>query len=416
MLLESLYNKTILDNQLRVVTEYIPSNTVSVGVWVDVGSRDESSSLNGCAHFVEHMLFKGTSSRDANEIAKELDSLGGMSNAFTSKETTCLYGTVLGTQVDQLVVILSDLLQHSLFSETEFERERQVVLQEISMVDDTPEDQIHDHLASIVWRSHPLACPVLGTSQTVSSLTTDDLTDFVKRFYTADRIVIAAAGNIEHNAFVESIAASFGYLNTAEPNSQFHRTPPAHKSSRDVVYKKTLEQAHLLFSAYCPPGNDPARYQLALFNVLVGGNMSSRLFQELREQKGLAYSIYSFVDAMSDAGTFSIYAGVGPQNIEEASAMIYDVVSGVKKNITQDEVDRARNYVRAGMYLASESMEARMTRLAKNEFYFGRYNTLEEVDIALGKITLEEVSSVAKTIFDQPMTSVILGPVQGKDV
>nr|MBF0222633.1 insulinase family protein [Desulfobulbaceae bacterium] len=408
-----MYNKTILDNQLRVVTEYIPSNTVSVGVWVDVGSRDESLSLNGCAHFVEHMLFKGTSSLDANEIAKELDSLGGMSNAFTSKETTCLYGTVLESHVDQLVTILADLLQHSLFSVTEFERERQVVLQEISMVDDTPEDQIHDHLAATVWRSHPLAWPVLGTAQTVSNLTAVDLIDFVKRFYTADRIVIAAAGNVEHSSFVETIAASFGELATAAQSPQVYRLPPAHMSARDIVYTKTLEQAHLLFSAYCPPGNDPARYQLALLNVLLGGNMSSRLFQELREQKGLAYSIYSFVDAMSDAGTLSIYAGVGPQNIEEASTMIYDVVAGVKKNITRDEVDRARNYVRAGMYLASESMEARMTRLAKNEFYFDCYYTLEDVDAALVKTSRKDVLAVVEEVFAQPMTSVVLGPVEG---
>ena len=371
MLLDPVYNKTILDNQLRVVTEYIPSNTVSVGVWVDVGSRDEPTSLTGSAHFVEHMFFKGTLTRNANEIAKELDSLGGMSNAFTSKETTCLFGTVLGSQVVELVELLSDLLLRSLFSKTEFERERQVVLQEISMVDDTPEDQIHDLLAAEVWQGHPLANPVLGTSQTIARITPEDISEFVKQMFTADRIVISAAGNVLHRDFVEVVSKAFGACSSAteSPLQPTRKSPELIKPSA-LVKQKKLEQSHLLFSGYCPPINDPARYELALLNVLLGGNMSSRLFQELREQKGLAYSIYSFVDAMSDAGALLIYAGVGPENVQKVSGLIYDVISDLKKDITQDEVDRARNYARAGMYLSSESMEARMTRLAKNELYF----------------------------------------------
>jgi predicted Zn-dependent peptidase len=404
-------NKSTIDNQLRVVTEYIPANTVSIGVWVDAGSRDESAVLNGTAHFVEHMLFKGTSTRDANEIAKELDSLGGMSNAFTSKETTCFYGTVLVSQVEQFVAILSDLMLQSLFSEAEFEREKQVVLQEISMVDDTPEDQIHDLLASTVWHGHSLANPVLGTAQTVSALTSEDLSGFVRQFYTTDRIVIAAAGNIKHQAFVDIISKEFERcLPPAETATQLCRKTPSQLAPRSVVRQKQLEQAHVLFSAYCPAINDPSRYELALLNILLGGNMSSRLFQQLREEKGLAYSIYSFVDSMIDAGTLSIYAGVGPQSVEESRAMIYDVVADLKKNINRDELLRAQNYARAGMYLASESMEARMTRLAKNEMYFDRYYSLEEVDIAFSKVTLEEIFTVANMIFEQPMTSVVLGP------
>jgi len=405
-------NKSAIGNQLRVVTEYIPSNTVSVGVWVDAGSRDESPVLNGTAHFVEHMLFKGTATRDANEIAKELDSLGGMSNAFTSKETTCLYGTVLGSQVDQFVAVLSDLFLRSLFSAAEFEREKLVVLQEISMVDDTPEDQIHDLLASTVWSGHSLANPVLGTAQTVSAITAEDLSAFVKQFYTTDRIVIAAAGNVQHQDFAAIVSREFEHCLRPEENApRYCRKIPTRCAPGSVVWRKSLEQAHVLFSVYCPPINDPARYELALLNILLGGNMSSRLFQELREEKGLAYSIYSYVDSMTDAGTLSIYAGVAPKNIEESSAMIYETVSGLQENITRDELVRAQNYARAAMYLASESMEARMTRLAKNEMYFDRHYTLEEVDKALAKVRLEDLLVVANRIFEKPMTSVVLGPV-----
>ena len=409
-----MYNKTILDNQLRVVTEHLPSNTVSVGVWVDVGSRDELSNISGCAHFVEHMLFKGTSTRDANEIAKELDCLGGMSNAFTSKEATCFYGTVLGHQVDQLVAIIADLLQNSLFLKTEVEKEKQVVLQEISMVEDTPEDLIHDLLAQAIWQGHPLAKPVLGTAPTISSINSDLLSGFVKSHYSPERILIAASGNIDHEALVESVSKQFGKLSpvdAANSRLRFERVKPEQISPQMIVKKKPLEQAHLLFSTYCPPINDPTRYEIALLNVLLGGNMSSRLFQELREKQGLAYSIYSFVDAMSDSGTLAIYAGVGPKSVQKASQMINDVVKSLNETITKDEVDRARDYARTGIFLASESMEARMTRLAKSELYFERYYSLEEVDQELSNVTHERICVVAESLFETPMTSVMLGPV-----
>lgn len=409
-----MYNKTILDNQLRIVTEYIPSKTVSVGIWIDVGSRDELPALNGIAHFVEHMLFKGTSIRDANEIAIELDSLGGMSNAFTSKENTCLYGTVLGAQVEQFVRLLSDLFLNSLYAESEIERECQVVLQEISMVDDTPEDQIHDLLASYVWHGHPLSVPVLGTAQTVSEVSAEKLRGFVGDHYTADRIVISAAGDIQHHDFVDMISRQFGQCRPAPQSISTVQTriKPIANAPQAVVRPKAIEQAHVVFSAYTPPITDSGRYELALLNVLLGGNMSSRLFQELREQRGLAYSIYSFVDALSDCGSLSIYAGVAPQNVGEAMLMITEVVSALKKAISQDEVKRACDYACAGMYLASESTEARMSRLAKNELYLGRYFSLEEVDASLRAVAADRVRATAETIFSAPMMSVVLGPVE----
>ena len=415
-----MYQKSILNSGIRVITEKIPSRTVSMGIWVDAGSRDEELDSNGEAHFVEHMLFKGTSGRSSEDIARDLDRLGGMSNAFTSKETTCLYGTVLDSHLPRLIDLLTDLFLNSLFDRHEVERERQVILQEIAMVEDSPEELIHDLFASQVWHGHPLSNSVLGRPKVVGSMNSADLHQFIRDHYTPDRIVIAAAGNVDHDALLELLAGKFSCAlppPAAQPASLWQRKAPRTLPASFKVQTKSLEQAHLLLGGgHGQPADSPERYQQILLNILLGGNMSSRLFQEIREKRGLAYSIYSFIDASSDCGMFGVYAGVGAGSVNQVLDLTNEVLSQLcHTGPTLDELDRARDFARAGMYLAAESMESRMTRLARNEMIFGRCVPIEEVDQALSRVTSADVAGTA-AIFKPPLTVLVLGPVTSREL
>lgn len=409
-----MYQKTVLDNGIAVVTERLPARTISLGIWVNVGSRDEGPDQSGCAHFVEHMLFKGTKNLQADAIARELDRLGGMSNAFTSKEATCLYASILDSQLSLLFTLFADILLGSLFDRTEVERERMVILQELGMVEDTPDDLIHDLFAALLWGEHPLSRPVLGSPEIVGSMTRKKLVDFVRTFYRADRILVAAAGNIVHEELVElaSLALSSIPASPASEEVSVRREVPVPLPSRVVAYRKKLEQAHLVVGSYGLPTCAEERYALALLNILLGGNMSSRLFQEIREKRGLAYSIYSFIDSLSDSGTMGIYAGVAPTSLSEVMDLIQENTQGIcVHGITKKELQHACDYARAGMYLAAESMESRMMRLVKNELCFGRYFSIDEIDQALSAVEIEDVLDVAARIFTTPMSGVLLGPV-----
>lgn len=412
-----MYQKTVLHNGLSLITERSQSRTVSFGIWINTGSRDEDQASCGCAHFVEHMLFKGTANRDAATIARELDRLGGQANAFTTKEQTCLYGTVLDAQLPQLVTLLSDLFLHSLYPEHEIERERLVILQEIGMVQDTPEDLIHDLFAGVLWPGHPLGQPVLGQPEAIATMSRERLQNFMGRGYAPSRVLIAAAGNVDHEVLVGMLEAmrAFGSGTTADPQG-LARGIPTPRPSKILVQPKRLEQAHVLLGTYGLPANSEARYTLALLSTILGGNMSSRLFQEIREKRGLAYSIYSFVDAASDSGVIGIYAGIGHEAVNEVidliSLVINDICAG---GLTLDELRGAQDFARAGVYLAEESMEARMMRLAKNELTHGRHVTIDEVEAALTRVGLDELTALAADIFAKPLTGVILGPVRAED-
>jgi predicted Zn-dependent peptidase len=412
-----MYQKTVLHNGISLITERSQSRTVSFGIWIDVGSRDEDHGMSGCAHFVEHMLFKGTTTRDAAAIARELDRLGGQANAFTSKEHTCLYGTVLDKQLPQLVALLSDLFLLSLYPEHEVERERSVIVQEIGMVQDTPEDLAHDLFAEILWAGHPLGRPVLGEPEAIATMTRARLKKFMGQGYIPSRVLISAAGNVEHEALVTMLAAVSAFAATTVPAEPAPaRQAPAPLPAKIIVQPKRLEQAHVLLGTYGLPANSEARYALALLSTILGGNMSSRLFQEVREKRGLAYSIYSFVDAASDSGVVGIYAGIGHEAVNEVMALISVVIGDIcAGGITDDELRGAQDFARAGIYLAEESMEARMMRLAKNELTLGRYVPIEEVEFALSHVGREELMSLATDIFAKPLSGVILGPVRTED-
>lgn len=409
------YQKTVLDNGIRIITEKIPSRTVSAGIWVDVGARDEQPHNNGSAHFVEHMLFKGTPNRTAREIAQELDTLGGMSNAFTSGETTSYYATVLDDQVERIVGLMGDIFLNSLFEEEEVVREREVVLQEISMVEDTPDDRIHELFTGELWGEHPLGYTVLGRREVVASMDAAGLREYMRREYAPEKIVIAASGNVDHARFCRLWQEQLGALAGAKKRA--HREPPAVRTPVRKLYKKNLEQAHLVLGTYGLPLVAPERYALYLLHVLLGGNMSSRLFQEVREKEGLAYSIYSYLSSFTDSGYLGVYLGVDPAVVNKAMAVVAREIKALRQNsVSAALLDRAKDYAKAGIFLSAENMESRMTRIARNELTFGRYISVDEVVEGFDQVRCADIGDLAERLFCSPLFAAVLGPLKAKDI
>jgi len=410
------YQKTVLDNGTRIITEKIPSRTVSAGIWVDVGARDEQPHNNGSAHFVEHMLFKGTPSRTSQEIAQELDTLGGMSNAFTSGETTSYYATVLDDQVERVVGLMGDIFLNSLFEEEEVIREREVVLQEISMVEDTPDDRIHELFTGSLWGEHPLGYTVLGRREVVAAMDAASLREYMRSQYTPERIVIAASGNVDHARFCRLWQKKMGNLPRAKTGNS-RRQPPTTLTPVRKLHKKNLEQAHLVLGTYGLPLVAPERYALYLLHVLLGGNMSSRLFQEVREKEGLAYSIYSYLSSFTDSGYLGVYLGVDPTVVNKALAVVAREIKGLRQSRVSGELlTRAKDYAKAGIFLSAENMESRMTRIARNELTFGRYVSFDEVAAGFDAVRQEDISELAARLFSQPLFATALGPLKAKDI
>jgi predicted Zn-dependent peptidase len=413
-----MFNKSVLDNGVRVITESLPhSRVVSVGVWIDVGSRDEHDLNSGSAHFVEHMLFKGTINRSAQQIARELDVLGGAANAFTSRENTCLHATVLDTNLPNIVDLFTDLLSNSLFAEQEVERERQVILQEINMVEDVPDDHVHDLFAALLWGKHPLGKSILGVQEIVASMDSEKLQEYVSKYYTTDKIVIAAAGNVNHEDFVSLWKDSFANFSRT---SDF--TPPRKKpvvlSPKRKIYSKPLEQVHMLMGTYGLSITDEARFIYLLVNVLLGGNMSSRLFQEIREKRGLAYSIYSYIATYSDCGYLSIYLGVDPDSVNESLLLIDREISKLQeKPVSEAELKNAKDFVKSGLFLSMDNMETIMTRIARNELYFNKYIPLEEVVESINRVERRQITNLASQVLgSKSMMITGLGPLEKAEI
>ncbi len=407
-----MYCKTTLDNGVRIVTEKVDSRVVSVGIWVEVGSRDEHDLNSGSAHFVEHMFFKGTARLSAQQLARELDVLGGMSNAFTANETTCFYATVLDDRVGRLVELFADIFLNSLFAPDEVEREREVILQEISMVEDTPDDQIHELFNRQLWGRHPLGNTVLGPREVVGALSAQHLIDYVRRFYRPERVLIVAAGNVEHDSFCEmwrKELAGFSAAKSAPPP----RTVPEPVAPQRLIYPKPLEQVHMVLGTYGLPIAAEERYTLFLLNILLGGNMSSRLFQEIREKRGLAYSVYSYLNSHRDCGVLAVYLGIDPSVTTEAMALVQrELQRFAHKRVAAEELAEAKDYARAGVYLAAESMETQMTRLARNELYFHREVPMDEVVAGIEQVTAAQLQTLATALFSRPLAVAAIGPLQ----
>lgn len=412
-----MYQKTILDNGVRIVTEKVPAAlTESIGIWVDVGSRDETPRNNGSSHFLEHMLFKGTTNRSARQIAIDFDMLGGMSNAFTSTEATCFYSSILDAHLPRLVDQLSDLFCHSVFDEAELERERQVILQEISMVEDTPDDQIHDFFGTLLWGEHPLGNTVLGSRQVVANITRTELVDYFHHFYVPQNLIIAGVGNLEHERFVELWHQAFAGWDRGLTASSSRLRPLPIEPQRQV-YTKELEQVHMVLGSYGLSAVDERRYALHLLNVLLGGNMSSRLFQEIREKRGLSYSVYSSITPFADAGQFSIYLGLDKESVNEALEIIYREIERLKiEEVTAAELDNVKEYARAGLYLSMENLEARMTQLARNELHFERYFAMDELLAGIDQVNSNDLTELSRELFAKPLAAAVLGPIEVEEI
>jgi predicted Zn-dependent peptidase len=408
-----MFEKTILDNGVRILSERLPFATASLGIWIDTGSRDEVEAEAGCAHFVEHMLFKGTADHSAQQIARELDGLGGMSNAFTSKETTCLYSTVLNSHLPRLADLLAELFFDSTFAPEEVQRERQVILQEISMVEDTPDDQVHDLFASLIWPDHSLGRGVLGSRETVEGFESQALQEFTRRHYTADRIIISAAGAVDHDQLCSLFADRFSRLTPLHQEKAGRYQPPPAPPNRLVV-QKALEQVHMITGTYGLPAGAEERYAFSLLNIVLGGNMSSRLFQEIREKHGLAYSVFSYLASFVDSGYVGIYLGVDQKEVNRAMELVHQEIDKLSEGtISEEELANAREYAKGIMYLSAENMEARMTRLALHELQFNRRIPFEEVAAAIDGVGAEEIRDLAQRLFQgHGWSAAILGPLE----
>ncbi|UQZ90819.1 peptidase M16 [Deltaproteobacteria bacterium Smac51] len=407
----SFYNKTTLGGGLRVVSERVDSSSsVAVGIWVACGSRDEKPEENGLAHLIEHMVFKGTADRDKLAIAKAIDHLGGQTNAFTTKEHTCFHTRVRPEHLAEAIDLLSDIFNNSLFASDELELEKGVIQQEIAMVEDDPEELAHDLASLSVWPDHPLGRPVAGTPESVDGLGRDSIVSFIDRTYTGPRIVISAAGQVEHQQLLDLIAERIKPRSGVE--ARFGGGPVSRYGL--IVKRRKLEQAHLVITCDFPRVNDDRRRAAAVLNLVLGGNMSSRLFQEIREQRGLVYNVYSYYTAYQDAGALEIYAAAAPDRIEETRDLIMKELLALRSAPpTKEELNEAVNSSKTSLILGGESMDSRMSRLGKNELIFGRAIDLAETFYNLEQVTREGLSALAEEFFSEGRTSVyVLGPVK----
>ena len=396
--MDQAINKSVLKNGVRIVTKRMPHiHYMSMGVWVNVGARDESLAESGLSHFIEHMIFKGTEKRSSFQIAKEFDSIGGHTNAFTSAENTCYHAKVMDTHLDTMVDILSDIFLNSVFDEKEVENERAVILQEISMLEDSPDEYVHVLSGKNIWGKNSLGRLILGTRENVASFDTKTIRGFFSHFYQPERIVISVAGNVEHERFVDLVGPAF---ESVRPGDGFpERITPDGRSLIDLHHRE-LEQVHICLGVKSIPITDPRRYAYSLMNTILGGNMSSRLFQEIRERRGLAYSVYSFIISYADTGMFGSYVAVDPKNAYKSIELILKEICKLKETLVDpDELRDAKEYTKGSLMLSSESNDNQMVRLAQNETHFGRYLPLKDIIEEIDSVTPNNILELAQNLF-----------------
>lgn len=400
-----MYNKSVLDNGIRVISEQINHvRSISIGVWVHCGSRYENDKTNGFAHFIEHMLFKGTKNRSALEIASAIDSVGGVMNAFTGKEWTSFYIKIPDYHLALAIDLLADILENSLFEEEEIAKEKSVVLQEISLLEDTPDDYIHDFFDNLFWGDNSLSLPILGTKDKITSLNKKELLSFFNRWYSAGNFIITAAGNLEHDNLLSLIKAAFSSFkgNGEKPEGMIPASSPG-----IAVLEKDLGQVHLVMGAPAPSAVNSDRYTSFLINAVLGGSMSSRLFQNIREDKGLAYSIHSYLAQYMDAGMLGIYAGIAENNLHRTISLIFDELYRLCNDLLTDrEITSAKELLKGNYLLSMESTDNQMTKLAKNDMCFGRDVPMEEVIGNIEEITKEDVRLQAGRMFNPDAVSI----------
>ncbi|MED4582109.1 pitrilysin family protein [Brevibacillus choshinensis] len=399
------------DNGLRIVTEKIPSvRSVALGIWVGTGSKYENEVNNGISHFLEHMFFKGTATRSAKEIAETFDEIGGNVNAFTSKEYTCYYARVLDQHAPIALDVLSDMYFNSVFDAEELEKEKNVVIEEISMYEDTPDDLVHDLIARASYDKHPLGYTILGTEDVLKSLKRDDLQGYVDQRYLPTNTVITVAGNFD-DSLIEDIQRRFSsYQRTA--SLPILTTPDF--AANVISQQKKTEQAHLCISLPGFKVGHEEVYSLILLNNVLGGSMSSRLFQEIREERGLAYSVYSYHSSYKEAGTFTVYTGTAQEHVGQ----VFDIVSHVLRDvadhgITDKELNKGKEQLKGSLMLSLESTNSRMSRLGKNELLLERHLSLDEILAKIDRVTHETVLSVAQQLFRSKLALAMVSPLDG---
>ncbi len=407
--------KIVLDNGVRIVMERMPSfKSVAIGVWENVGTRDEGPHQQGLAHFLEHMMFKGTRRRSAAQISHEIDSLGGEMNAFTTHETTTLYIKVLDQQVGRALDLLADLFHHSRFDRTEIEREKLVVLEEIRTVGDDPEDCVQELHARQVWRGHPLGRSILGDRATMKRIQRRDILRYLDEHYRPEKTVIAVAGNFQIKELTALIRASFGRWHPAGRAGNGGRgQPPPGVRGGTRVHRKRLEQAHLCVGFKGLPSAHPARYAAHTLNALLGGGMSSRLFQEVREKRGLAYTIYSHLSSFSDTGSLTVYAASGAKDASSVVDVVCREVAKLhKRGPASRELERTKNQLKGTVMLGLEGTYGRMSKLAKDEISQGRHVSLRELVSELDRVSVRDIQRLSRELLDfDSMAVTALGPV-----
>ncbi|MBZ0264861.1 insulinase family protein [bacterium] len=404
------FRKSVTPKGVRVVTETIPgSRSVALGIWVQAGSRDELPQQNGMSHFLEHMMFKGTNRFSSLQIARKIEQVGGYLNAYTSRDTTVYMAHLLDKHLPVAVDVLSDIVADSTFEEKEIVREKGVVLEEISGADDTPEDVVHDDFQLQMFPEHSLGLPILGSRETVSSFTRDELIEFWKRKYNCSNIVVAAAGSVDHEKLVQMISQKLG-APTGQRSERFLPDKMSNEAA-EIVRHKDIVQAHVVLGVPGLPFNDERRYALILLNTLLGAGMSSRLFQRIREKNGLAYSIYSFQEVWEDCGMYGVYAGTETRQAKKAVRLIEQELDKLmQKPLSDAELKRTRDQLKGGFVLGLESISNRMNRLGKMEIYLNKFVSMDEFMHRIDAVTKEDIQGLAQDLFSQPIQKAFLLP------
>jgi predicted Zn-dependent peptidase len=405
-----MVTREVLDNGLRLITESMPHvRSVSIGVWLTRGSRHETDAQSGIAHFVEHMLFKGTATRTAEDIAQAIDSIGGQLDAFTAKEYASYYIKVLDEHVTLAVDLLSDIVLNPAFAADELDREKKVILEEIKMVEDTPDDLVHELFTQHFWEGHPLGRPILGTPDTVEGLTPESLRAYFLGAYVAQNLVISAAGNLQHDSVRDLVTRAFEKLHAS--GETFQDQPPR-VVPQVIVRSKELEQSHVCLGTSSYPQNHQDRYVSYILNTVLGGSMSSRLFQNVREKRGLAYAVFSGLSAYRDAGNITIYAGCANDAVRQVIEVCVDELRVLKQTPVPDaELRRAKDHLKGSLMLSLENTASRMSHLARQEIYFDRHFGLDETLAGVERVTSADLQRVARDLFaNGSLAATLLGP------
>ena len=405
------YEITTFENGIRVITETVNHvQFMSMGFWVGVGSRYESEKQWGITHFIEHMLFKGTEKRPADQISGAVDAVGGQLNAFTSKENTCYYIKTLTEDFHLAVDVLSDMFLNSRFDNEEIAKEREVIIEEIKMYEDTPDDQVHDLMSANLWPDHPLGRAILGTEESIAVFDHDMLKDYMKQYYTGSNIVVSVVGNISHNQVVEAIREVLGGIPKGEVNQ--YRIADRAKPGVNCYYKE-IAQSQICVAMPGVAKEDDRLFPLSILNTYLGGGMSSRLVKKIREEEGLAYSVYSYNGSYTDTGAFVISVGTRPENCQRVIDIILEDLDDVRQNgITQDELDKSFSQLKGSLYMGLETVNSRMNKLGRSMLIYDRVITPEENVDDLSKVTLEDVKALAGDMFRKENLQItVLGPV-----